>query len=83
MNRLANLMTLLSQMLNVILFDGSPDETVSGRSYRQGYLEGDLDWEKRRRRIDRLFFWEVNHCRQSHQKDVGFARMIAEREGWL
>jgi len=75
-------MTLLSQTLNVLIYNGSPDETVSGRSYREGSA-GNQVWERRRKVIDRLFFWEKNHCRQSHLKDVSFAAIIAEREGWL
>jgi hypothetical protein len=77
--RIERLCVLASQALNVLWFDGSPDETVSGRSYREGYLGGDPEWERRRREIDRLFLrWrgEKDHCRNSHLKDVRFAEMI-------
>lgn len=56
------------QLLNAILA-GWPDETLSSRAFR---------WERNgvrvwpRRLIDRLFFWEQDHCYQSY---------ISEREG--
>lgn len=56
------------QLVNAMLA-GWPDETLSSRAYR---------WEQNgvrlwpRRVIDRLFFWEENHCYQSY---------ISEREG--
>lgn len=56
------------QLVNALLA-GWPDETLSSRAWR---------WEKNgvrswpRRFIDRLFFWEEDHCYQSY---------ISEREG--
>ena len=48
------------------LCGGWPDETLSSRAFR---------WEKDgvrlwpRRLIDRLFFWEKQHCLQSYQSE--------------
>jgi hypothetical protein len=81
-SRSSKLLTVASQTLNVILFDGEPDETISGRAWREGYLGGNPVWEQRRRQIDALFLWwrgEHDHCRQSHEKDIVFARMILDR----
>jgi hypothetical protein len=74
-SRLVRLCTIASQIGNVVLFDGSPDETISGRSWREGVLGGDPVWTRRAALIDRLFR-DPNHCRKSHLLDVAFARLI-------
>jgi len=66
----------LSQGVNVLLFNGSPDETLSGRSWRQGVLLGNARWARAARIIDRLFWFDPDHCRKSHQADIAFARAI-------
>jgi hypothetical protein len=78
--RAESTLTLASQFLNVWLFNGSPDETVSGRSYRQGVLLADPVWARRRVLIDRLFFLAPDHCRRSHEADVEFAREVLRSE---
>lgn len=75
-NRLLKIAALGSQLLNVVLFNGSPDETVSGRAYRQGVLQLDSGWAKRRRLINRLFWWQPDHCHNSHLQDLRMARAI-------
>lgn len=64
--------------LNVILFNGSPDETISGRAYRQGVLQSPPSprWARARRIIDRLFWFDPDHCRKSHEADLAFARAV-------
>lgn len=67
--------TLGSQLLNVWLFDGVPDETISGRSYREGELGGDPIWAKRAAAINRRS-GNPNHCKSSHEMDLAFAKSI-------
>lgn len=74
-SRLLKLLTLFSQLLNVIVFNGSPDETVSGRAWREGWTNP--AWRKRQLLIDRLFRDRL-HCKRSHERDVLFARMILD-----
>jgi|GEM_PF-1739223 len=74
--RLLRLSAWLSQGGNVVLFNGSPDETVSGRAYRQGVLQLNPKWASRRRLINRVFFWQTDHCKISHQQDVKMAKAI-------
>ena len=64
----------LSQGANLILFSGSPDETISGRSFRMGTLLGFPKWQRRQRMIDRIF--GEGHCAASHAADVAFAKEI-------
>jgi hypothetical protein len=74
--RLCRLATLASQTLNVLLFDGNPDESVSARAYRKGVVEGDPVWARARRWIDRVFWWEPDHCHKAHQHDLDAARAL-------
>ena len=58
----------VDQILNALLA-GYPDETLSSRAWRWE-KDGVRAWP--RRLIDRLFFWESEHCRESY---------VSEREG--
>jgi len=49
---------------------------LSGRSWRQGVLLGNARWARAARIIDRLFWFDPDHCRKSHQADIAFARAI-------
>lgn len=53
------------QLVNA-LCAGWPDETLSSRSFRWE-KDGVRAWP--RRLIDRLFFWEEQHCFQSYQSE--------------
>jgi hypothetical protein len=68
-SRLSRIGTLISQFLNVVLLDGSPDESVSGRAAREG-------WHRAERIINAIFFWERDHCASAHRDDIAFARAI-------
>jgi hypothetical protein len=74
--RLARLGTTTSQFANVLLFDGHPDESVSARAYRQGVLGGHPGWNRARKVLDKVFFWEPDHCAKSHKEDLYFAFSI-------
>ena len=55
----------VDQLANALLA-GFPDETLSSRAWRWEQ-DGVRSWP--RRFIDRLFFWEPNHCRKSSQSE--------------
>ena len=74
-SRLQRTATLVSQFLNVWIFDGMEDETISGRAWREGVLGGDPKWARRRKIIDNVFLLitfgrDVDHCRKSHEVDL-------------
>lgn len=59
----------LDQLANVVTWIkgdgfGFADETLSARAWR--LREQSNAW----RRIDRLFFWQDGHCRQSYESEV-------------
>lgn len=73
MSYLTRVSAWLSQGINCVLLNGSPDQTVSARAY----LNRDTEyWGKAYTAINLVFFWQVNHCRESHEADVRFARSI-------
>ena len=57
---LTRCLVCLSQAINVVLCDGYPDEMLSSRAYR-------CDWKTTRFVIDKLFWWQADHCQQCYQ----------------
>ena len=64
-----NIATALSQLLNAVVLAGDPNETISGRVWRE-------DRKKATAVIDLLFFFQPEHCLNSHLADRIFARKI-------
>ena len=50
------------QLINAVL-GGRPSETLSVRAYRLGVLDGRTGWRRVVWFINKLFFWQRNHCR--------------------
>lgn len=72
---LSRIGTIISQTLNVILFNGDPDESISARAYRRTQ-EGSVKWARVVRVIDAIFFFEPGHCRRAYQTDLSHALFI-------
>lgn len=76
MKRLYNILDALSQLLQVILFprpeDTNANESMSGRSFREGFFSQKV--------IDRIFFWQKDHCKQAYLKDVERAKSLIEQD---
>jgi hypothetical protein len=70
MTRLQNLALLSSQLVNVLVYGGSSYETLSGRAYREGVLLGDPVWLERKKKIDALFFWDIEHCKKLYETGI-------------
>ena len=49
----------LDQLLNALL-GGWADETLSSRAWRMD--DGVGSWARTRKSIDRVFFWQKDHC---------------------
>lgn len=72
-SRLVRTGDALSQLLNVLLFNGDSNHSVSGDAhrFRRVRLMRCIDWMASP--------WEKNHCRQSHLNDVlKAARLLNE-----
>lgn len=70
-----------SQFLNTAFLNGDPNESISGRSYREFVLEGNNSWGWAYRSINRLFAaWPLrqdNHCKEAFDNDLLRARVKA------
>ena len=71
MEYLTNILSAFSQLANVIFLNGNPNESISGRSYRE-------NWEVSLRIVNAIFFWQSNHCRGAHHKDVEWAKEFSK-----
>ena len=75
MSYLTRVAAWLSQGVNCALLNGSPDQTVSARAYVN---RSDPVWGSTYHTINVIFFWQEDHCRDSHLADVNFAREVLE-----
>lgn len=59
----------ISQLLNTVFLNGDPNESISGRAYRQGW---------RIRVIIDAIFWpfETEHCKNAFDNDLRKAREL-------
>lgn len=62
-NYLLNIIIALDNLGNTFL-GGYPDETISSRAWR--CRNSSKLWGKARIVIDKVFFWERDHCYQSY-----------------
>jgi hypothetical protein len=76
--RILNSLDALSQLVNCLIFPNAEgtnaNESISGRSYRLGVLEGHSGWGRLKRLIDALF--RGPHCKDSYQSDVSRAAKL-------
>ena len=56
------------QLINAVL-GGRPSETLSVCAYRLGVLDGRTGWRRVVWFINKLFFWQRNHCRGAYAKE--------------
>lgn len=64
MDRLTRIAAALSELMNACI-GGHNNETLSGRAWRTNH------WTVKY--INRVFFWQENHCLTSHLDDVKWA----------
>lgn len=74
--RLIRLGDAFSQFLNVLIFGGDSNHSISGDAYR-------FKRERLMRMLDWVFYpFESEHCRKAYFHDVAKAvKLIAEHEG--
>jgi len=65
-----NIAASISQFFNVLVFNGHPDESISARCWRE-----DREIYKV---INKIFFWEDNHCRNAHMMDINRAEWLQQ-----
>ena len=73
----SDLVSLLSRMLNAIIFGGSTAQTLSARAYLDG--RDSRLWAGIGRAINVLFFWQEDHIRAAWEQEVERARYTLQR----
>lgn len=68
---LTNIFSLVSVILNVVIFFGSPSESLSERCGRH-YVEMTSPFYGifMRMVIDGIFFWQKDHCRRMYELEI-------------
>lgn len=69
---------ILSRIVNRVVFGGDIHQSLSARAYIEG-IE-DPVWAQRAEIIDRLIFWEADHCEVSWLDEVYRARETLARD---
>lgn len=57
---ISNFIGLFSRGIHFLVFFGHPSRTTSARSYIEYARKG--KWNKRRALINKIFFWQKDHC---------------------
>jgi hypothetical protein len=71
-SRIQRILDAISQLFNVIIFDGDANASISGDSYKYN-----IEW--RMKVIDFIFsFRDKDHCKSAYEKDVMLAYMLIE-----
>lgn len=70
--------SLMSQLANVMFFNGHPNESISGRSARITLVEKKKHWFWNRMYVfvNRLFFLQENHCLDAHLNERVWCRAV-------
>lgn len=63
----------LSQGVNCVFLGGHHDQTVSARCYVQ---RQEPKWSKAYALINRVFFWEDDHCKRSYERDLAWSEAL-------
>lgn len=75
------LISLVSRIINATIYDGSMHQTLSARAHIEARTNA--AWARRERRINRLFFWQADHCARAWLSEVTRARKTLQRNGDL
>lgn len=75
------LLSIISRVINAAIYEGSMHQTLSARAHIEARTS--LQWGQIELRINRLFFWEENHCAEAWLSEVTRAMKTIERNGGL
>jgi len=64
-----------------VFYGGSRYQTLSSRSYIDSRTS--YEWDNRRKRINKVFFWQENHCKLAWESEVLRAKRTLQRHGEL
>jgi len=70
-----------SRMVNALFYRGSIHQTLSARTQMES--KNSLEWLHRKWRINKMFFWQEDHCASAWNSEVSRARKTLQRNGEL
>ena len=73
MTYLKHLWNAWSQLLNVALLGGHPNESISGRCHRE-------PWPRTKRVVNTMFYWQKDHCKSAYTNDIKWAKAYLEQD---
>lgn len=74
----------ISRFINVLILNGHPSESISGRSWRSRLEQPHNNvWKQATRVIDFIFFWDREHTRTSYLLDIQYATERLKRHQHL
>jgi hypothetical protein len=71
LNYFINIGEIISQAGNAIFLAGNPNMTISARCY---LARNHPKWGWCYKVVNKIFFWQEDHCRSSWVSDIVFAR---------
>lgn len=73
-----NVAEWLSQGLNTIVFAGNPNMTLSARCHVN---RDEKYWGRLHDIVNKIFWFQPEHCKQAYETDVKFAKMVIDELG--
>jgi len=68
-----------SRLFNAAILGGSTHQSTSARAHIESYASD--GWATARTWINRVFFWQADHCRMAWEYEVAEALNTLERNG--
>ena len=78
---LARLWSIISRFFNVLLLNGSPNESISSRCYRVIRMQGSdsIQWRIYAWCANKMFFWQENHIKKAYFYNIAFCEEFLDR----
>lgn len=73
--------SIFSRAINATFYGGSMSQTLSARVHIEARTSE--RWQQIERRINRVFFWEEDHCARAWDSEVSRAWKTLQRNGDL
>jgi hypothetical protein len=70
------LVAFVSRVFNVVFFKGDPYQTFSARCHMEA--PNSAKWDRRRRFVNKVYFWQTDHCRQARKDEIDRALRTLE-----
>ena len=78
---MTRVLSVISRMANVILLNGSQNESISARSYRIVYMQESCSkmWRFWAWAANKVYFWQDDHIKESYFYNVRYSEQFLDR----